>query len=139
MGSKKERLRTLRNRGWPHSMNQRARKYERDYRESGFGSRDKADKLERRREKEQEFSDDYQFGMGLLGSRRRFQISRALLHVFEEKAATPQDMDYITRQGKVLERYDYPEGIEHPEALEELPEVIITLVDFAPQNSKNLS
>lgn len=140
MGGKEERQRMINGGSIPwHSLNQAALKTIRDREQKVFGNSNKAVKAERRRREKQEVLEDQQFGMDLLQSRRRMQLNRALEHVFVKKSATLQEMDYITQKGKVLERFTIPEGIEDPEVLEELPEVIITIVDFTPPNSNKLS
>jgi len=128
--------------------NQRLSKEVREGREKAFGWMDStvkaASREERIKQSQREFEEeqgleDQRAGLRFLKERSQYQFYRALRHVFKENAATPQEMDYIDRQGKEMERFTFPESLKDPEAPEELPEVIITNVNFTPPNSKNSS
>jgi len=115
----------------PVNLNQEAIKDMREGTRRFYGSpNDKAYKATLRRRKKEEALKDQSGGMKFLEERHRTQLDRALGHLFE-KNATLEEMDYIDRQGKVIERFTFPEGLEEdPKAPEKLPEVIITIVDF---------
>ena len=129
--------------------NQRLSKEVREGREKAFGWMDStvkaASREERIKQSQREFEEeqgleDQRAGLRFLKERSQYQFYRALRHVFKENAATLQEMDYIDRQGNVTERFTIQEGLEEdPEAPEELPKVIITIVDFTPPNSNNSS
>ena len=126
MGSGAQRERLV---GRP--LNQRATKSGREGRNKAFGMKDKAYEAELRRREKDKVLEDQSGGMQFLEKRYTIQLNRALQHVFENEEATPQEMDYIARQGKVIERFTFPEGLEEdPKAPEKLSEVIITIVDF---------
>jgi len=124
----------------PVNLNQDGKKDVREGIRRLYGSpKDKAYKAGLRRWEKEEVLEDQSGGMQFLRERYKIQLGRALEHVFGENVATLQEMDYIDRQGKEMERFTFPEGLKDPEAPEELPEVIITIVDFTKDHSRNSS
>lgn len=151
MGGKQERQRMINGGSVPwHSLNQTVLKTIRDReKKGGFDSihravkavsrRERIERSQREFEEKQALEEDQRGGLEFLVERCQFQLARTLKHVFVKKSATLQEMDYITQKGKVVERLTLLEGIEDPEVIEDLPEVIITIVDFTSVNSKKLS
>lgn len=139
MSSKAERQRMLRRGSNPnhHSLSQRVLKYERESGKKAFGKMDKAVRAKLRIEKKQQFLElleDEQLGMKFLPQRIEMEIERALENVFVKNVATLEEMDFITGQGKVLGSFTIRGEVEDPEGIEELPKVIVTIVDLSHPN-----
>lgn len=125
MGSRERELRRqIQNSGDPfghHSMNQAILKKVFEDRKRGRDS--KAIKAELRRREQEELEEDQKYGNKLVGSRREFQLGRALEHV-SAGTATPEDWDYIDRQGRTRVSGTSPKGRV----------ITITLVDLPRPN-----
>lgn len=113
---------------WMDSGSQISNRRVKEARRRAFGNNDKGSKANLRKWEEKQLLEDQRYGIQLLESRRRMQLTRALKKVFVEGTATPQDIDYITRYGEQDSYYLAPKGTQ----------VIITIVNFTPSNSKTL-
>jgi len=116
---------------WRHSDNQKTQKLQRDRREKGFGSIDKALKVQLRREKKQQLLEEELRMKKWLSRRSKMQFNRALGHVIDG-TWSDEDVWYVAEKidkyEQVLERFRVRKFRNGKEI--SITEVTTTIVDF---------